>query len=235
MPRLLVTSAASRLAQALAEDFKTRYSVRLTERKPVTTSFEFLQCALADDAATRSLAAGMDAVVHVDEPLPGDSPVQQMDEATRGTYNLMRAAVEHKVRRFIYLSTLELMTTYESSFTVSESWRPLPPAGGRALAKHLGEFTCREFAREGRISVVVLRLGKVIPSEEVSGQPFDPLSVDARDVAQAVAAALTAKFEDTSYTAANWSVFHIASDSPRARFSVERAKSGLGYKPRFNG
>ncbi len=234
-PRLLITSAASRIAQAIAEELKTRYSVRLTERRAVNAAFEFVPCALADDSATRSLAAGVDAIIHVAEPLPEDSAVQQMDGAARGTYNLVRAAIEHKVRRLVFLSTLDLMTAYDPSFTVSESWSPSPPAEGAALAKHLGEFTCREFAREGKISIVVLRLGKVIRSAEVAGKPFDPLWVDERDVAQAVTAALNLKMEDTIYSSANWSVFHIASDSPRARFSVEKAKSGLGYKPRFNG
>ena len=30
-----------------------------------------------------------------------------------------------------------------------------------------------------------------------------------------------------------WQVFHIQPDSPRARFSVRRAKQALGYQPRF--
>jgi hypothetical protein len=29
------------------------------------------------------------------------------------------------------------------------------------LARHLGEFVCREFAREGKINITILRLGKV--------------------------------------------------------------------------
>jgi hypothetical protein len=32
---------------------------------------------------------------------------------------------------------------------------------------------------------------------------------------------------------AAWQIFHILADSPRARFAVTRAKSALGYQPRF--
>lgn len=243
-PGLLITSSSSPIGSSLANYLADRYNVRRTERRsnlppsnviPGQRLFPAVACALADDTTTRMIVAGVDGIVHVSEPLPGDSQVQQMDAATHGTYNLIRAAIEHKVRRVVYLSTLDLMTAYDPSFTVSESWSPRPPAGGRALAKHLGEFTCREFAREGKISIVVLRVGTVVRSEEVAGKPFDPLWVDERDVAQAVAAALVLKMEDTIYSSANWAVFHIGSDSPRARFSVEKAKSGLGYKPRFNG
>jgi len=118
------------------------------------------------------------------------------------------------------------MTAYDARFTVSETWRPRPTEEPRVLAKHLGEFTSREFAREGKISVVVLRLGKVVRAEEVKEQPADPLWVEERDVVHAVSCALGAKV-------AQWSVFHIEADSPRARFTVARAKAELGYKPQY--
>jgi nucleoside-diphosphate-sugar epimerase len=94
------------------------------------------------------------------------------------------------------------------------------------LAKHLCEYTSREFARDGRISIVTLRLGKVVRAEEVRGQPFDQLWVDERDVIHAVASALTS-------TMGRWQVFHIQPDSPRARFSVARAKRSLNYQPQY--
>jgi nucleoside-diphosphate-sugar epimerase len=129
------------------------------------------------------------------------------------------------VPRVVFLSTLEVMTGYDPRFTVSETWRPRPSAEPRVLAKHLGEFTSREFARESRISIVALRLGKVVRSEDVKGQPFDPLWVDERDVVQAVSRALEARL-------GRWQIFHIQADSPRGRFAVRRAQKSLGYQPR---
>src|SRR5216683_7063000 len=68
--RLLITSAHSRLAQSLASGLRDKYQIRLTERIPVRTDFEFMQCALGRDPATNQLMRGVDGIVHVAEPLP---------------------------------------------------------------------------------------------------------------------------------------------------------------------
>ncbi len=225
--RLLITSGASKVAQALAAALKDRYQVRLTERVPVETQHEFVQCVLGHDRATNLLVHDMDGIVHVAEPLAGDDGSQQIDYLTRCTFNLLWAAAEEKAPPVVFLSTLDVMAGYPVNFTVGENWRPKPTPEPRVLAKHLGEFTCREFARENRIGVVVLRLGKVVRADDVKDQAFDPMWVDERDVAQAVSGALTA-------TTGRWSVFHIQADSPRARFRVTKAKAELGYNPQFN-
>jgi nucleoside-diphosphate-sugar epimerase len=51
---------------------------------------------------------------------------------------------------------------YNESFEVDEEWRPLPTIASAGLSDHLGEFTCREFSREGKLNVVVLRLGNIM-------------------------------------------------------------------------
>ncbi len=224
---ILITSAACPLAQALAAALSSEHQVRLTERVFVETEHEFAQCALGHDAATNLLVRGMDAIVHVAEPLPHENENEQIDYLTRCTYNLLYAAAQEGVPRAVFLSTLDVMARYDENLTVGERWRPLPTCEARALSKHLGEFTCREFAREHKISVIVLRLGKIVKADEVKDQPFDPMWVDERDVAHAVSCALSAKTW-------RWSIFHIQHDSPRARFSVAYAKRALGYSPQVN-
>ena len=223
---VLITSGAARLAQTLAAGLQETWSIRLTERAPVSTVHEFVECPLGHDSATNSLVRGVEAIVHVAEPLPQDTAEQQIDLLTRCTYNLLWAASEEKVPRVVLLSTLELMTAWDPKYTVSETWLPLPSDRPPVLAKHLAEYTGREFAREGKTQVVVLRLGKVVRAGEVQGQPADPLWVEERDVVHAVSRALTAR-------ATNWQVFHIEQASPRARFSVRRAQSALAYQPQF--
>jgi hypothetical protein len=102
------------------------------------------------------------------------------------------------------------------------------------LSDYLCEFTCREFAHEGKIPVIVLRLGKVVRAEEVVDKVFDPLWVDERDVAQAVSLSLSVKLADNSNKVGRWAVFHIQSNSPLARFSSARANGALGYNPQFS-
>ena len=124
--KVLITSALSSLARGLAGALNQKYRVRLTERTRMESNLEFVECALNRDDTTSSLVRGIDAIVHVAEPLPGEDDRQQIDTLTRGTYNLLWAAAEQKVPRVVFLSTLELMTPYDPAFTVSESWRPLP-------------------------------------------------------------------------------------------------------------
>ena len=47
------------------------------------------------------------------------------------------------------------------NLTLSPRWRTCPTTEPDLLARHLGEFVCREFAREGKINITILRPGKV--------------------------------------------------------------------------
>jgi nucleoside-diphosphate-sugar epimerase len=221
---ILITSAGSELARKLTAGLSGQHAIRLTERKTVQADHPFVECLLGHDASTNDLVRGVAAIVHVAEPLPEDTPEQQVDLATRGTYNLLFAAAAEGIPLVVLLSTLDVMSGYGANLTVSETWRSRPSAEPRVLSKHLAEFTSREFAREGKVNVVVLRLGKVVRSEEVKDQPFDPLWVDERDVVHAVSLALASRLS-------RFQVFHIQPDSPRARYAVTRARGALKYRP----
>jgi uronate dehydrogenase len=231
---VLITSGETPLAQAIAERLSRRYRVRLAAQQDLQTEFPVVKCVLEADESTTALVRGNDAVVHVARPAVPDKGTAAIDHRTRLTYNLLQAAAKTGVRRVVYLSSLELLIDYDRQFDVTEDWRPRPGSDPRLLSHYLGEFTCREFAREGRLSVVVLRLGTVVPAEEMAGRPFQPLWVDQRNAVEAVSLALAALESDAGRKLGPWSVFHVQSDSPRARFSVNKAKKLLGYKPQFN-
>lgn len=233
--RLLITGGESRLVQALAAGLGGEYRVQQTgmSDKPGSTRPDYTLCRLEHDDATRALVRGMEAVVHLAELPPNASAAECMDCRTRLTYNLLWAAAEEGARLVVYFSSLGLMTGYDEAFAVDEDWRPRPTDDPAPLSHYLGEFTCREFAREGRLRVVALRLDKVVSADETAGQHADPLWVDQRDVVQAVSHALAAGLADPSRLGP-WTVLHIVSGSPQARFSIDRAKRLLGYQPQFN-
>ena len=183
------------------------------------TQFDFAQGALGYDLSTDLSVRDCTAIVQVAEPLPDLSESEIIDHITRSTYNLLRAALKEGVSRFIFLSTLELMAAYDENFGVNERWRPRPNTDPLILAKHLGEYICREFAREGEIEVVILRLGKP--------ERHHPMWVDPRDAAQAVSRAVSAPL-------GVWSIFHIISGAPSARFETHSARHALGHEPRLN-
>jgi nucleoside-diphosphate-sugar epimerase len=219
---ILLTAAASPIAQALVAGLSADHTIRLTERSSVPDLPQLAVSSLNHDFSTNLLVRGQDAIIHVAEPLPSDNDVTQLDYLTRGTYNLCRAAVEEGVSRLIYLSTLELMTPYAPSYVVSERWRPRPSTAPTLLAKHLGEMVCREFAREGKLAVTVLRLGTLTADDAETTST----ALSTADLTQAVTQALHAE-------TGNWAVFHIQHAGPNARFSTALAKRQLGYTPTF--
>lgn len=233
--RLLLTSAHCGLAHTLAAWLRDKY--RVSQTSPVgldASPLPITQSPLDHGEATRALVRGIDAIVHVAEPPAGATEAERIDYRTRATYNLLRAAMDEGVQAVVYLSSLDVMTGYDADFAVDEDWQPRPAAGSEALSDYLGEFTCREFTREGRLRVSVLRLGKVVRAGEVSG-PWDPLWVDEQDVVQAVSLTLAAQLAVPRPRLGSWSVFHILSAAPQARFSVARARRALGYQPQSNG
>lgn len=184
--QILITSAASSLGQRLAELLATEHSLRLTERAMTRSEHEFVLCDLGHDASTNLLVRGMDAIVHVDAPPAGSDVGGQIDQSTRCTYNLLLAAAAEGVKRVIYLSTLELMAPY-AGYLYEPHWRPLPTTTPPTLNKFLGESTCKEFAREGKTAVTVLRVAE---------------DAGPAQIVAAVTAALTGE-------PSNWQIVHV--------------------------
>lgn len=232
--RVLVTSADSPLGQAVAAALGGRYRVHLTSSLDVPTAQPFMRSDLGHDESTNALVQGTDAIVHIATPPPDADQYGQIDHRARCTYNLLMAAAEERIETVVYLSSLEMFKGYDEDYEVTEDWQPLLSSQPAALADYLGEFTCREFAHESRLRVVVLRLGTVVREDEVQGKPFDPLWVEQRDVVQAIASTLHVSLDDTELAGRRWTILHIGSGSPDARFTSQRAAELIGYQPQFN-
>ena len=226
---ILITGASTRISRLLAPVLAESHSVKLTDRVPHTDLDNFVLCDLGHDAATNDLVHGMDVVIHsgqVDNGLPV-SP--KLDGGTRCVYNLVRAAAEEEVPRLIFLSSLSVIGRYDEALAVTERWRPAPTTETDVLCFHLGEFICREFAREQRIEIVCLRLGDLVTGTEASVSNSALLEADA---VQAVKRALTADVSD-GYAGSRsyWGLFHIQSEVLDRRFLTTAAENGLGFEP----
>lgn len=148
------------------------------------------------------------------------------------TYNLLRSASDEGASRVVFLSSLDLLKKYPDHYTVTEQWRPEPTSDMSGLSYHLGEYVCREFAREQRLSVVCLRLGDLV----WNGKTASSSSRLIQDAVQTVQLALTSKAdEDSRWTLLpdpfGWHVYHIQSDVPDARFATAAARTKMGFEP----
>ena len=226
---ILITGASTRIAKLLANGLAGSHSVTLSDRVASLDSDSFVQCDLDHDEATNNLVRGMDVVVHPGQVDAGLSVSEQLDGGMRCVYNLIRAAAEEGVPRFVFLSSLSVMGRYDEDLAVTERWLPSPSTETDVLCFHLGEFICREFAREHKIEVVCLRLGDL--SDDERG-PKSTSALNPGDAVQAVEKALTADIsEGYADSRSYWAVFHIQSDVPSRRYLTATAETLLRFNP----
>ena len=229
---ILITSAGSELARNVAGALAAEHTLRLTDLYPVdTVEGTFVQSELGHDESTNELVRGIDTIIHIAET-PSELLIEAdqsdnyaIDYQTRCTYNLLMAAAEEGVKHAIYASTLRLFAQHGEDWTVTESWRPRPAVDGFVLSKHLGEFTCREFGREGKLNVTCLRLGNLITTDAAATVEPDSMWLEMKD-------AVTA-FQGALESSAPWRIFHIQSEFPGSRFSIGKAKGHLKFDPQF--
>jgi nucleoside-diphosphate-sugar epimerase len=221
---ILLTSATSALGGQVAAELGERHHLRLTDRKAAAISGEYAVSPQEHDASTNLLVQGMDAIVVVGEALADESTPEYLDAMTRKLYNLLMAAYQEGVTRVVYLSTLEIMAAYGEEYIVTERWRPRPTPEAGLMGKHLGEYVCREFAREHKLTVVVLRLGTVVSMTDVAGESVDPMWLDQQDLGHAIEGALTA-------TLTPWTVLHVQGKQAGARFPIGDAERLIGFSP----
>lgn len=228
---VLITSATSDLAQQVATALSEEHTIRLTELHNVESNFDFMKSELGHEEATNELVRDIDTIIHIAEVpsqrlAEADQPDNYaIDYQTRCTYNLLMAASEEGVKHVIYASTLRLFEQHGENWTVTESWRPRPSVDSFVLSKHLGEFTCREFAREGKINVTCLRLGNLVNADTAATTEYDSMCLEINDAVAAFECALNASLP--------WQIFHIQSEFPGSRFSIGKAKSHLEFNPQF--
>lgn len=224
---VLITNAATSLGQALAAGLGDAHQLRLTDPERGVG----IQSDLGHGPATDALVKDIDAIVHLAyAPRASDSEITWLDQNSRCTYNLLLAAADAAVQRVVLLSTLNLFAPYDEDITANENYKPLPSCEPAIFGAHLAEFTAREFAHSHALQVVVVRLGHLVRAEEVAGQPYDPMWLDERDAARAVGLIL----QKDAFGPSSYNALHVQSNSLRARFSIERAKSHLSFAPQYN-
>lgn len=233
--KVLITAAGSGLSRRLADVLGGDHDVLLTDREEVATDHAFVRSDLNHTSPTNDLVRGVDVIVHSGAIDPRESISGQLDYQMRCTYNLLWAAWEEGVPRFVYLSSLSQVEGYDPSYAVTEAWKPTPTLEPSVLCYHLGEIVCREFAREKKTEVTILRLGEITAVSD--GNPSTSALYE-DDALEAIRLSLTSDHS-------GWlDIFHIQSDVPNARFlSGQSWRSAddvaqvvsLGYTPRKRG
>ena len=224
--RILITSTSTDMGKILTEG--------LSDDKEVVQ----LDLSTASDPSTSTLdlIKGIDAIVHLlDTDIKTDVSTS-LDLAMRGTYDLLWLAGQEGIARVVLLSSLSLFGKYDGDMRVTETWRPTVTTAPKILCNHLAEYVCREFAREGRLSIVCLRFGELVldPSQQNIDSGIYP-----EDAVNAVKRALEFDLPlgKTTELPQRWNIFHVQSETQNPRFPIDNALSILGFEPaqRYHG
>jgi len=173
METILLTGAAGALGRALVPllEHQGTFRLRLTDRAPLETTHEFVQADLANWDETKPLCDGVDEVLHLAavHPATPHSPDEYLDCNIKGTYNVLRAAVEAGVRRVIYTSSIAAMgygydSPDELPFDECRPCRPREDLYG--ITKHVGEQLCEMMRHSHGLPYVALRPGTFVPRDE---------------------------------------------------------------------
>lgn len=220
--RILITGADQPLGELLVRKLRTDHYLRLTGSQalapPAFHGLEYTPADLREPSQVEPLLNGIEAVVHLAAyPVVAtpDAAAERevLDQASRGPFVLMHAALKVGISRVVLISRLDLMAAYPAHYVVDETWRPRPTADAPSLVPYLAELTVREFVRAEPIVGICLRLGELNAPDGTS---------DA-DAAAAVERALTMDLAGHPY---RWWLYHVA--------STDRYGLGAAAQPPFS-
>jgi nucleoside-diphosphate-sugar epimerase len=165
MKTMLVTGGAGFIGSHLSEGLLARgYQVRVLDslvygkREWVPAGAEFIEGDIRDPAACRRAAVGMDGVFHCAAMSRSGPSQDQIDVCTQsnitGTQNMLLAAREARVKRFIYSGS---STYYGNRTPPHRESDPPDLLNIYGLTKRVGEQYCLLFDKGFDLPCVVLR------------------------------------------------------------------------------
>ncbi len=191
--RILVTGSAGHLGEALVRELRMagHAAIGLDVVAGPTTD---VVCSLAERAAVRSAADGVDAVIHsatLHKPhISSHSRTDFVDTNVKGTLTLLEEAAGAGVSRFIYLSTTSVFGMAlrpgpdEPAAWVTEELTPVP-RNIYGVTKLAAEALCELIYRDHGMPVLVLRTSRFFPEDDDEPKRragFDPLNLKVNEL-----------------------------------------------------
>lgn len=230
---ILLTGAAGLIGRKLTQALEKEHALRLGDVVPIPDPRWLpLDVTRSDQAA--SAMQGIEAVVHLAIASGHEGEFedhtfnqQRFDVNVKGTYNVLAAARQAGVRRFVYISSLMVVWGYPAPERVAGD-APARPVGTYALTKLFGELLCEQFARGSGLEVVCLRIAKPVDIDDPGSKAREirPQWIAFPDLVEACRRAVLA--EPIKYE-----IVTIVGESSRRRWDLSRAERVLGYRPRF--
>lgn len=229
--KVLITGAAGYVGRYFAHHWQTDDELILGDIHLDQNDPRIVPLDITDPAQTRAAMQEVDAVIHLakqaDEgPMEGDDlNGKRFDVNVKGTFNLLEAARDAGVKRFVFTSSIMTVLGYDAPQWVASDAEP-KPKGSYALTKQLCEIMCAHYAESFGMSIVCLRIPKPIDLEHPlwKTHPLRPQWVPFPDLLQAFQKAVTAEIEGCQ-------IITIVGESAKRRWDLSKAQKVLGYQP----
>jgi nucleoside-diphosphate-sugar epimerase len=168
---ILITGADHPVARAVVAALSSSHMLRAVDVRlnaPYPAGVEVRQGDLRDESFIASILDGAEMVLHLAPlSLPFEDEGENLDHAVRGTYLLLKAALEKGITRATIASSLGLFNALPASFDVRPSWRPHPQATVADLCAWLCECLARERARDSGARFTCLRLANTLNDGDI--------------------------------------------------------------------
>jgi nucleoside-diphosphate-sugar epimerase len=153
------------------DDLSTGHRENLEE---ITGDVEFTQGSVADEQLLKKVLDGAELVFHEaaipSVPRSVEHPRQSHVASVDGTFTLLLAARDQKVRRVVYAAS---SSAYGDQPTLPKKEEMLPdPLSPYAVAKLVGEYYCQVFARVYGLETISLRYFNVFGPRQDPGSQY---------------------------------------------------------------
>lgn len=241
-PKVLITGASGLIGGLTIGALGQRYAFSGLSRRPVA-GIPHTKGDIGDPEAVRQACRGVDMVLHLAAETQDYNNWERVFESTmRGTVNVYEAAVEAGVWRVVFMSTGSTMCGYEwfegSPYGAmargeepAPGWRmldhrdPPRPDGPYAVGKLFGENAGRWYADRYGLSVLCIRLGAVLPSDQPELVRHFPGYLAQADAIQMIDRCLSAP------PTLHFEIFDAISANSRRWRDTSHATELLGWQP----
>ena len=153
------------------DNLSTGYQENLAE---VGGEIDFINASIADAKALHRALENVELVFHEaaipSVPRSVNQPVETHEASVNGTFSLLLAARDRKVRRLVYAASSSAYGDQTES-PKRESMRP-DPLSPYAVAKLVGEYYCQVFTRAYALETVSLRYFNVFGPRQDPGSQY---------------------------------------------------------------
>jgi len=153
------------------DDLSTGHRENLEE---IGGDLDFIEGSVADEALLNKVLDGVEVVFHEaaipSVPRSVEAPKQTHIASVDGTFSLLLAARDNRVRRVVYAAS---SSAYGDQPTLPKSEQMLPdPLSPYAVAKLVGEYYCQVFTRVYGLETVSLRYFNVFGPRQDPGSQY---------------------------------------------------------------